>query len=236
MLKILCSIFLFLAFSVDLAVAQKNVRKITVSGYVMDATCRPVAGALVLVDNKTTAVCTDNNGFYKVKISSDASVIGVMLSDNKVRSEFIDNRSEINFSLKEVSNSSLNYSGNGESDELVDIGISRIAVPKKDLLDKSADRNSPYSDIYEMIRGRVAGVDVYGQTIRIRGVNAVEGETDPLFVVDGSPVNSIDHVMPSSVESIAVLKGSTAAIYGSRGVNGVLVINLKKATPAKSRK
>ncbi len=84
-----------------------------------------------------------------------------------------------------------------------------------------------YRDIYEMIRGKCPGVQVLGNRILIRGVNSINSSTDPLFVVDGSPVNSIDNINPNDVKSISVLKDSAAAIYGSRGANGVILITLK---------
>ena len=80
-----------------------------------------------------------------------------------------------------------------------------------------------------MLRGEVPGVQVNGTSIRIQGASSLTLSTEPLFVVDGVTVNSIDHILPQMVKSIQVLKGSSAAIYGSRGANGVLLINLINA-------
>ena len=77
-----------------------------------------------------------------------------------------------------------------------------------------------------MIRGKVPGVSVVGNSIVIRGVNSVNASSDPLLIVDGVTVSSIDNISPSMVKSISVLKGPDAAIYGSRGANGVLLITL----------
>ena len=65
-------------------------------------------------------------------------------------------------------------------------------------------------------------------TINIRGANSFYGSTEPLFVVDGSVVDRIDDINPREVKSIEVLKDGGAAIYGSRGANGVILITLKK--------
>ena len=86
-----------------------------------------------------------------------------------------------------------------------------------------------------MIAGRIPGVDVAGKKVRIRGVNSMVSNNDPLFVVNSIPLNSIDHILPQDVESISVLKGPSATIYGSRGVNGVIVIKLKSEVSQKKR-
>jgi TonB-dependent SusC/RagA subfamily outer membrane receptor len=89
-------------------------------------------------------------------------------------------------------------------------------------------RNPGFANIYEMISGRIPGVQVIGgNKIIIRGVKTLMGGTDPLFVVDGTVRNSIDDIPPSQVKSISVLKDGSAAVYGSRGANGVILINTK---------
>lgn len=90
------------------------------------------------------------------------------------------------------------------------------------------DQNAiTYRDIYEMIQGKCAGVQVMGDKILIRGINSINSSTDPLFVVDGQPVTDISHINPNDVKSISVLKDSAASIYGNRGANGVIIITLK---------
>lgn len=79
-----------------------------------------------------------------------------------------------------------------------------------------------------MIKGKIPGVVVNGESIRIRGPNSFFQNNDPLFVVDGIPVSSISNIRPNMVESISVLTEAAASIYGSRGVNGVIVITLRK--------
>ena len=86
-----------------------------------------------------------------------------------------------------------------------------------------------YRTIYDMMRGRIAGVIVQqDNTIIIRGINSIRNNSEPLFVVDGNVVFSIDYIVPSEVQSITVLKDAEASIYGSRGSSGVIVIKLKK--------
>lgn len=85
-----------------------------------------------------------------------------------------------------------------------------------------------YSTIYELIVGRFPGVDVQGNEIIIRGISSINGSNAALMVVDGMAVNDITGISPGMVKSIDILKGSAAAIYGSRGANGVVLITLKK--------
>ncbi len=85
-----------------------------------------------------------------------------------------------------------------------------------------------YRNIYEMIVGKCAGVSVRGNSIYIRGINSINSSTEPLFIVDDSPRDSIDDINPNDVKSIDVLKDAGAtSIYGSRGANGVIIIKLK---------
>ena len=98
--------------------------------------------------------------------------------------------------------------------------ISSVPVDKENFV--------PYRNIYELIEGKCPGVSVQGKSIAIRGINSINSDTEPLIIVDGSPQSNIDWINPNDVRSIDVLKdaGSTA-IYGSRGANGVIIINLK---------
>jgi TonB-dependent SusC/RagA subfamily outer membrane receptor len=87
-----------------------------------------------------------------------------------------------------------------------------------------------YSNIFDLIKGRFSGVTVTGDRIYVRGGNNSfsAGATQALIVVDGVATSSIDWLDPCQVKSINVLKDSNAAIYGSRGGNGVIVIETRK--------
>jgi TonB-dependent starch-binding outer membrane protein SusC len=122
-------------------------------------------------------------------------------------------------------------------DEPVNVGYG--SVKKKDLTTAVGNINgedkdyASYKDIYEMIRGRVPGVTVSGTQIRIRGESSINASNEPLLVVDGVVVQSIDNIAPRDVKSIDILKGSASAIYGSRGSNGVILITLRSANDKK---
>lgn len=85
-----------------------------------------------------------------------------------------------------------------------------------------------YSNIFELIKGRFAGVQVRGNEIIIRGPSSINLSSSALLVVDGNVVHSISHINPCDVQKIDVLKDSAASIYGSRGTNGVVIIETKR--------
>ena len=239
-MKLKVSIFILLSLTlfVNNQTAQGKSKKITVSGHVTDTGNKPVAGVWIVIDNEKTRIQTDNSGYYKIRIRSDADSISVLYQNYIMKSELIGARATIDFSLNEIDVLKLSRQKEGEPDKSVDIGYRKmnskktaVSVSNSDMLDLSKNENSMYHNIYEMIQGKVPGVDVNGQKIRIRGNNSLVGNNDPMFVVDGSPVSSIDNIMPNSVQSITVLKGTSATTYGSRGVNGVIVITLKKNAP-----
>lgn len=86
-----------------------------------------------------------------------------------------------------------------------------------------------YTNIHDLIRGELAGVSVSGSNVYIRGgTNSVNLPTTALFVVDGVTTSSIDWIRPCQVKSIEALKDGSASIYGARGGNGVILIELVK--------
>jgi TonB-dependent SusC/RagA subfamily outer membrane receptor len=197
--------------------AQKE-KKITISGKVTDAGNKPVAGASIFIDKVKTDVVTDQNGFYKIKVKPDAVEILAFTLLSGVSEEIIDGRTEINFVL----------TNKPAGDEGSPAESAKNTQPKSGGVDFSNSSGPVYQDIYDMIRGRVAGVEVSGKSIRIRGANSLNVSNDPLFVVDGVIVKTIDDIAPETVKSIEVLKGPDASVYGTRGSNGVILITRRK--------
>jgi TonB-dependent SusC/RagA subfamily outer membrane receptor len=89
---------------------------------------------------------------------------------------------------------------------------------------------SQYSTMYELIRGRFAGVQIVNGEVIIRGTNSINSSSAALIVLDGVPVDNsvLSSLPPIQVKSINILKDASAAIYGSRGANGVVLIETKK--------
>ena len=119
-----------------------------------------------------------------------------------------------------------------EQEDPVNIGFGRT-VDRKNLTTSvstvSVDTDTQlYRDIYEMIEGKCAGVEVEGNKVRIRGAGSRRGGGDPLFVVNGVPMSNVSSISPYDVKSITVLKdAASCAIYGVQGANGVILIDLK---------
>lgn len=202
--------------------AQKG-KKITISGRVTDAANKPVAGVSIFIDNVKTDVVTDQNGFYKIKVKPDAVEIMAFTLFSGVSEESINGRTEINFILTNTPAGDPNQPAN-PAVQTNGAAAGKNNPGKAGVVDYTDTSGRVYQDIYDMIRGRVAGVDVSGKTIRVRGANSLNVSNDPLFVVDGVIVKTIDDIAPETVKSIEVLKGPDATVYGTRGSNGVILI------------
>jgi TonB-dependent SusC/RagA subfamily outer membrane receptor len=115
-----------------------------------------------------------------------------------------------------------------------DIAVGFGYVKEKDLtfavsnLQQENNEFCHYSNIYELIKGRFAGVVVENNQVIIRGRNSINSSTEALYVVDGATVNSIDWISPCDISTINVLKDASASVYGSRGSNGVVIIETKR--------
>lgn len=85
-----------------------------------------------------------------------------------------------------------------------------------------------YNDIFELLSGRFAGVVIDNGQVIIRGRNSINSSNEALYVVDGMIVNSVEWVVPCEIMSIDILKDASAAAYGSRGSNGVVIIQTRR--------
>jgi TonB-dependent SusC/RagA subfamily outer membrane receptor len=225
------SLLLLSAFLITIPVSGQKVWKhYFLSGKVTDSTGMPVSGAMILIDKNNTNVMTDSKGIYKVRIKSSARKITVFSFSGKAVDAEINGRRNVNFTIEGASESAVDVP---PGDENVNIGYgnvkSRDLVGPVNKLETTDTKFAGYTNIYDMIRGRIPGVEVKGNSIRIQGANSFIASTEPLLVVDGQIVPSIDYINPVDVKSIEVLKGASATIYGSRGANGVILISLKGA-------
>jgi TonB-dependent SusC/RagA subfamily outer membrane receptor len=84
-----------------------------------------------------------------------------------------------------------------------------------------------YTDIFQLIRSEFSGVTISGGSVYIRGSGSFSGQTQALIIVNGSSITAIDWIQPCQIKSINILKDNEAAIYGTRGGNGVVVIETK---------
>jgi TonB-dependent SusC/RagA subfamily outer membrane receptor len=233
MMKTITAVILLMAvlFLPD-TYGQKAKKYLKVSGHVTIMNKRPVAGAVIIVDNQNSGITTDKNGFYKLKVKSDSKMIGALSSSGEIIESAINGQSELNLTYpdKVYNVSHPQITKNNDEDE-VNIGYGTIN--KRDLLtpvgrvDGTHSRYSSYTSIYDMLRGQ-PGVLVNGRSVIIQGISTIYGSTEPLYVLDGTIVSTIDGIPPRMVKSIEILKGPSASIYGSRGANGVILVTLLK--------
>jgi len=217
---------LLLAFVVQITFAQEK----TVTGNVSDAS-GPLPGVTVIIKGTKTGT-QDFDGNYSIKAAQGAvlqySYIGLTTVEKTVGTTNV-----INVSMQESAEAleEVVIVGYGTTTKQAFTG-SAITVESENIQAKSV------SNISQALAGEVAGVTVVnssGQpgsasTIRIRGFGTINGNSDPLYVVDGAPyLNSISNINPADIATTTILKDATAtSIYGSRGANGVIVITTKK--------
>ena len=200
----------------------------TISGTVKDATGEGVIGATIMEQGTTNGTVTDFDGNFTLKLTSSKNPIVVSYVGMKTQTINVDGRSTIDVLLEDES-TTLN--------ELVVIGYG--AVKKKDLTGSVATVNSdalvavPVASASEALTGKMAGVQITTTEgspdadvkIRVRGGGSITQSNEPLFIVDGFPVESISDIPATDIEDITVLKdASSTAIYGSRGANGVILV------------
>ncbi|MEN9415972.1 MAG: hypothetical protein RLZ62_2276, partial [Bacteroidota bacterium] len=201
-----------------------------VFGTVTDAEGFPLAGVTVQVVGANTGAITDLDGHYSVKEAGEALRFSYTGYETQV--VMIDGRSVVDIILfEELIN--LN--------QVVVVGYG--AQKKKEItssvviVDEKAIQNRPMVSAAEALQGKAAGVQVVQPSgkpgadlsVRVRGATSVLAGNEPLYVVDGVPTTDIRGLNPSDIESMSVLKdASSAAIYGARAANGVVLITTKR--------
>jgi TonB-dependent starch-binding outer membrane protein SusC len=231
---------------------------ISVSGKVTDDKGEPLPGALITVAGTTTGTVTDFNGNYTLTVPDGATLIFSFIGFEAMRVQ-VDNRSRIDVTL---------IPDAASLEEVVVIGYG--TVKKSDLTGsvsslKEKDFNpGANASVDQLMLGRSAGVQINqtssepggGVSVRIRGSSSLNAGNEPLYVIDGLPIdnnttlsssgggtgtgnnlnprNPLNSINPNDIASIEILKDASAtAIYGSRGANGVILITTKRGTKGK---
>lgn len=227
-------LFLFLLLSflcVNIISAQNNNKKITITGTVLNATKEPITNAIIMVDEQKTSSVTDSKGNYKVKVKPTAVKIGIFTFGNGTAEEVINGRTQIDFNFGTIGSQQPTDQNIKPGEEGVGVGYS--TVKKKNLttdvnkVDGENKKYASYSSMSEMIRREISGVKVSGGEVIIQGSKNLSGPVAALIVVDGVYMDVLPDIPPMQVKSIEVLKGTSAAIYGSRGYGGAIIIKTK---------
>ena len=207
---------------------------VTITGTVTDENGEPLPGVSISIKGTTRGTVTDLDGNYAIEVKDPSAMLvfsyvghisqTITVSDQKI----IDVTMEADiFGLEEVV--VIGYGTIRKSDL-----TGSVSTVKGDVLE-----NVPASRVDQILQGKAAGVQVTqidgtpgsGSSIRIRGGNSVQGDNEPLYVIDGFIVGTaynLNNLNVNDIESIEVLKDATAiSIYGTRGANGVIIITTK---------
>ena len=220
-----------------LLVCGQAMAQTTAKGTVTDATGEPVIGATVVEKgNAKNAAVTDFDGNFTLKLQSSKTIVISYIG--MVTQEVTATGANLKIVMKD---------DNTTLEELVVIGYG--SVKKKDITGSVATVGAdaivavPVANASEALTGKMAGVQVTTTegspdadvTIRVRGGGSITQSNEPLYIVDGFPVESISDIAPSDIEDITVLKdASSTAIYGSRGANGVILVTTKGGKEGKT--
>ena len=209
----------------------------TVRGTVKDASGEPMIGVTVAAGKGAGAV-TDLNGQFTLTNVSPGTTLNISYIGYKPQTIRVGSQSNISVTLEE---------DNTTLEDVVVIGYG--TMKRKDLTGSVASVSgdklaaNPVATVAEALQGQLPGVNVISQdgrpggsmSIRIRGGGSITQSNDPLFIVDGVQVSSIDDIAADNIESIDVLKdAASTAIYGARGANGVILITTKGAKDGKA--
>jgi TonB-linked SusC/RagA family outer membrane protein len=227
-------IVLFL-FAASIAI---NAQKVEIRGKVLSGIDNePLIGVSVFEKGTTNGVVTDLDGFFKLSVKQGGTVELRYVGFSTY--EFIaqPDHGTYNVVMKSVSNT---------IDELVVVGY---GIQKKSVMSSAVSKvtsdqlnfGNP-TNVSNALKGKVSGVMITSESgqpgssskIRIRGIGTVNN-SDPLYIVDGLPSdNGIDNINPTDIESIEILKdAASAAIYGARGANGVVLVTTKNGKNGK---
>ena len=222
--------FFSLLFCCTLLAAQKVTVEGTVTGF---PDSEVLMGASVSVKGTTQGTITDLDGKYSFSVASDATLVFSYLG-YETKEVAVKDRSLINVSLK------------ADAQDLEEVVVVGTILKKSDLTGAVSSvsakvlEEKPVTNINQALQGRVAGVFISNAakpgddaTIKIRGINTINGSTDPVYVIDGQVMDNFgggfNSVNLNDVASIEVLKDASAtALYGSRASNGVILVTTKK--------
>ncbi len=225
--------FIGTAYAATAAAAMQQTSKRQVSGLVTDEAGLPVPGASVVSQaNRTIGTVTDVDGTFSMMVPADTKVLEVASLGYETVELVLTNAAVYNVVLKEDSQmlQETVVVGYGTMKK-TEVASAISSVKSEDFI------KTPSSNAAELIKGKVPGLvvntpdgnPVSSTQISLRGATTLKASTAPLVLIDGIP-GKLDQVSPDDIESIDVLKdGSAAAIYGTRGTNGVIVITTKNA-------
>ena len=214
-----------------------DVREVTVTGRVTSSQGTPIAGASVSLKGSTVGTTTDENGDYSLTVPDDAVLVfsSIGFADHE---ETVGGRTSINVTLS---------ASERTMDEVVVVGYGSLRrsqiVGSVAKVSGTEITKQPVLTAAQGLQGKASGIQIIASgdpgsqpQVRIRGTNTVQGDANPVYIVDGVITDNIVGINNSDIESIEVLKDAASqAIYGSRAANGVILITTKRGRAGKMR-
>ena len=226
------------AINETLSVLRTNQGNLTIKGTISDKT-GPIIGANVIIKGTTNGVITDIDGNFTLENVKKGDILQVSFIGYSTKEIKISNNNNLHIQLDEDTQSLeevvvVGYGSQRKSD--LTGGVTAVGEDKLGLISTN--------NLMDKLAGQIPGLNIStgnaqpgeDQTLRIRGNNSLTASNDPLIVMDGIPYSgSLGDIDPDIIESMSVLKdASSAAIYGSRGSNGVILIQTKKGRQGKA--
>ena len=215
-----------ISYNVDKKAPQQK-KTTLIQGKVIDESGVALPGVNIIHREDKVGTYSDIDGNYKIEVTNMDGILSFSFVGLETIEEPINGREMINISMEKSSN---------RLDDVILTGYQQIEVERATgsfAKIKAKDIEEFYSpDVTTLLEGKVAGLSTFGDKIVIRGVSTINGDSSPLVVVDGLPLETqtLDDINPNDIESVTVLKDAAAAsIYGARAANGVIVVTTKKA-------
>lgn len=230
-LNLICSLRKVATTALLLGICTLSFAQQTISGKVVDPSGQPVIGAGVLVKGSTNGAVVDLDGKFSLNVPEGSVLVVSCIGYTTQEVPVVKGQNSYNVVLNEDSEM---------LEETVVIGYG--SVKRSDLtsavskMDSKGIADRPIARAEQALQGQLAGVYVQSTNnepgadpqIRVRGAASITAGSDPLYIIDGVPNTTLQGVSPSDIESIEVLKdAASAAIYGSRGSNGVIIVTTK---------
>ncbi len=213
------------------SVPSDDPQRISVSGRVTDNTGAPLPGVNVVEKGTTNGAITNVDGGYTLNVASSASILSFSFVGYTAQEITVGSQTSINVVLAETLSA---------LEEIVVVGYTtqvrkNLSGSISTVQDDALQAAVPAPSVMSRLQGQASGVTVNSENrpggdaiIRIRGIGTIN-DSEPLYVIDGVPSGTGNNISSNDIESISILKdAASAAIYGARGANGVIIITTKR--------